>query len=109
MATSDATEPRYWLIDNPHRDEPSLPEPASARGGAGPYLVPIVDEVYGGVIAWANTPDLAERIVTALAAAVEDERECEHRWRDYSDTGIGVVCRDCGAPFVDEGDGTDGV
>ena len=26
-------EPRYWVIDNPLRDELCLPEPASARGG----------------------------------------------------------------------------
>jgi hypothetical protein len=24
------------------------------------------------------------------------DRKCEHKWRDYE--GIGVVCRDCGAP-----------
>lgn len=60
---------RFWLIDNPLSDEPCLPDPASARGGAGPFLVPIVDEEYGGVIAWANTPEQAARIVSALEAA----------------------------------------
>lgn len=62
----DRSEPRFWIIDNPHGDEPSLPEPNSARHGSGPYLVPIVDEVYGGVIAWANTVEQGERIVAAL-------------------------------------------
>jgi hypothetical protein len=61
-----AAEPRFCVIDNPDRDDPSLPEPASCRNGAGPYLLPIVDEKYGGVIAWANTPEQAERIVRAL-------------------------------------------
>jgi hypothetical protein len=57
---------RFWIIDNPLPDEPSLPEPASCRNGAGPFLFPIVDDVYGGVIAWGNTYEQAERIVTAL-------------------------------------------
>jgi len=59
-------EPRFWIIENPHADEPNLPEPASARGGTGPFLVPIVDENHGGVIAWANTVEQADRIVAAL-------------------------------------------
>lgn len=63
------TEPRYWYIDNPDADEPSLPEPASARHGSGPYLIPIVDETYGGVIAWANTTEQAERLIAALEAS----------------------------------------
>jgi hypothetical protein len=96
MATSDATEPRYWLIDNPHRDEPSLPEPASARGGAGPYLVPIVDEVYGGVIAWANTCEQAERIVAALAAVETARAGWEEHTRQV-------------AAFLGERGGRDGV
>lgn len=65
MTTTTGT--RFWTIDNPAPDDPSLPEPASARYGAGPFLVPIVDEEYGGVIAWANTTEQAERIVAALA------------------------------------------
>jgi hypothetical protein len=59
---------RFWIIDNPLSDEPSLPEPASCRQGSGPYLIPIVDDAYGGVIAWANTPEQAQRIVAALKA-----------------------------------------
>jgi hypothetical protein len=61
---------RFWIIDNPLSDEPNLPDPASCRNGDGPFLVPIVDEVYGGVIAWANTPEQAERIADALARTV---------------------------------------
>lgn len=30
------------------------------------------------------------------------ENECEHKFRDYRDTGIGIVCRDCGAPAPPE-------
>lgn len=62
-------DPRYWVIENPMRSDPSLPEPASARDGDGPYLYPIVDETYGGVIAWANTLEQANRIVLALRIA----------------------------------------
>jgi len=53
---------RFWVIDNPLPGEPSLPEPGS-------LVLPIVDEEYGGVIAWANTPEQADRIVAALRAA----------------------------------------
>jgi hypothetical protein len=48
-------------------DDSWLPEPESVRGGEGPYIIPIVDDNYGGVIAWANTMEQAERIVTALS------------------------------------------
>lgn len=50
-------------------DDPWLPEPESVRGGEGPYIIPIVDRDYGGVIAWANTVQQAERIVAALSAS----------------------------------------
>lgn len=60
------SETRFWIIDNPEGEEPSLPVPESCQGGSGPYLLPIVDEKYGGVIAWANTLEQAERIVDAL-------------------------------------------
>lgn len=67
---SDLTVPdalaRFWFIDNALADEPSLPVAASCQGGTGPFLLPIVDEEYGGVIAWANTPEQATRIVEAL-------------------------------------------
>ena len=62
---------RFWIIDNPLPNEPCLPEPASCRDGAGPFLYPIVDEVYGGVIAWGNTYDQAERIVASLVLSEE--------------------------------------
>lgn len=58
---------RFWIIDSPAGDEPSLPALSAVRGGEGPYLVPIVDEEYGGVVAWANTVEQAERIVGALS------------------------------------------
>ncbi len=64
---TETDEPRFWIIENALGDEPSLPEPASVQGGAGPYLYPIVDEGYGGVIAWGNTYEQAERIIAALA------------------------------------------
>lgn len=47
-------------------DDCWLPEPESVRGGEGPYITPIVDDVYGGVICWANTKEQADRIVAAL-------------------------------------------
>lgn len=47
-------------------DDPYLPEPESTRGGSGPFIIPIIDEGYGGVIGWANTEEQAERIVRAL-------------------------------------------
>lgn len=76
----DCDEPRFWVIDNPERGEPSLPEPASCRDGLGPYVLPIVDEVYGGVIAWATTLGQAERIVAALKrVAGEPERRKDDR------------------------------
>ena len=64
--SNDGEGARFWVIDYALRDEPCLPEPASCRGGDGPYLFPIVDDEYGGVIAWANTYEQAERIVVAL-------------------------------------------
>ena len=61
------TDPRFWVIDNP--DTVALPHRDSIIGvdqnGKTPVL-PIVDEIYGGVIAWANTPEQADRIVNAL-------------------------------------------
>lgn len=58
-------------------DDSWLPEPESVRGGVGPYIIPIVDDVYGGVIAWANTSEQAERIVASLnAKAVPDFCAC---------------------------------
>ncbi len=51
-------------------DDPYLPEPESTRGGSGPFIIPIVDDSYGGVIAWALTVEQAERIVAALSPSV---------------------------------------
>ena len=65
---------RFWIIDNVRGDDLALPEPASTRGGEGPYVWPIVDDEYGGVIAWANEYKQAERLVgtlTALTAVME--------------------------------------
>lgn len=64
---------RYWMILNPERDEPCLPEPSSTRHGVGPYIIPIVDEVYGGVIGWANTADQADRIIAGLRSLDEND------------------------------------
>lgn len=47
-------------------DDSWLPEPESVRGGEGPYIIPVVDDEYGGVICWANTQEQAVRIVSAL-------------------------------------------
>jgi hypothetical protein len=76
QAVLDAPRPtetgsRYWVIDNPMRGEPSLPHPDACQDGPGPYVLPIVDENYGGVIGWASSTENAERIVAALTKADE--------------------------------------
>jgi hypothetical protein len=60
-------ERQFWVIDSP--DSVSLPHPDSIVGmdeGGKTPLLPIFDEEYGGVIAWANTSEQADRIVKAL-------------------------------------------
>ena len=58
---------RFWYFTTP--DDIALPVPESIigwdKGGESP-LLPIIDEEYGGVIAWTNTEDQARRIVNAL-------------------------------------------
>lgn len=58
--------PRFWVAADPAADDPLLPAAEAAQGGAGPHVLPIIDETYGGVIAWANTDEQAARIVRAL-------------------------------------------
>jgi hypothetical protein len=64
------------IVEGSH--DPILPVAESCYGGAGPFLVPIVDDGYGGVIAWANTDEQAERIVRALVGEpLPFELECD--------------------------------
>jgi hypothetical protein len=61
---------RFWVILQP--DSVALPASESIVGvenGGATSLLPIVDEDYGGVIAWANTVEQAGRIVDALKKA----------------------------------------
>lgn len=62
-------EDRFWLLMHP--DTIALPDADSIIGYDQPGqrqrpLIPIVDEEYGGVIAWANTEEQGNRIVNAL-------------------------------------------
>lgn len=52
------------FVDGSH--DPLLPHPNGCYGGSGPYVIPIADDVYGGVIAWVNTEEQGKRIVSAL-------------------------------------------
>ena len=61
-----------------------------------------MDEVYGGVIAWANTLEQAERIAAALAAVSEPQVDSDDRegWASDAERNAGTFL---------EGGGTDGV
>jgi hypothetical protein len=63
----EALGKRFHVNNWPQRHDPDLPHPMTSRDGEGPYILPIYDEVYGGVIAWANTVEQGQRIVDALA------------------------------------------
>jgi hypothetical protein len=60
-------EQQFRIIDEPYSVD--LPHPDSIvgtdEGGTTP-IFPIFDREYGGVIAWANTAEQADRIVKAL-------------------------------------------
>lgn len=68
------TDQRFQLIESTDENDPLLPAPESIQGGDVPSVLPIVDETYGGVIAWANTTEQGKRIVDALSFA-EDRDE----------------------------------
>lgn len=79
---ANTNDPRFWVIDSIiESDDPSLPHPDSVQGGTGPHIIPIVDEEYGGVIAWANTPEQADRIVRGLElATAQTDRVVREPW-----------------------------
>lgn len=50
--------------------------------------------------------DPTENFVESMLGALLESRECEHKWRDYSEYGGDfvvnpIVCRDCGKPKLE--------